>query len=257
MDAFFEPLDDDRYRATELTRGPWDPGAQHAGPPSALLGGAVEAALGAPVVRVTMEILRPVRITDLTVSASVVRPGRSVQLAEGTLADADGPVLLARAWSIRTTEIELPASVAAPSPPATLPDAAELKPFFATGQDVGYHTAMDVRFVHGGFTEPGPAFAWFRPRVPIVAGMEVTPLQRVLVMADSGNGISSAMPPSGWLFINTDLTVALHRQPVGDWVAMDAETTIEPTGVGLATSILHDTDGPIGRGLQSLLVAPR
>ncbi len=254
-EAFFEPLGGGRYRATELTRGPWDPGAQHGGPPSALLGAALERELHAPVARITIEILRPVRITELTVGTELVRPGRSVQLAQGVLADADGPVLLARAWSIRHEEVALPAAVVDAPDPVAPPEDGEQKPFFATGQDVGYHSAMDVRFLHGGFVEAGTALVWMRPRHPIVAGEEVTPLQRVLVAADSGNGVSSRLLPPGWLFINTDLTVHLHRPPEGDWVCLDAATTLEPHGVGLAQSLLRDRHGVIGRSLQSLMVA--
>ncbi len=39
--AFYE-RDGERFVPSELTRGPWDPGAQHAGPPSALIARALE-----------------------------------------------------------------------------------------------------------------------------------------------------------------------------------------------------------------------
>lgn len=254
-DAFFEPLGEGRYRATELTRGPWDPQAQHAGPPAALLGGAVEAALEGPAVRITFEILRPVAITDLHVTAEVVRPGRQVRLAEGTLSDERGPVILARAWTIRHEDVPLPEHVLVHPDTVAPPEDAEVKPFFATGQDVGWHSAMDIRFLHGGFTEPGAALVWMRTRVPIVAGHEPTPLQRVLVAADGGNGVSAVLDAPAWLFINTDLTVHLHRQPAGEWVSLDAHTALERHGVGLAQAVLRDERGVLGRSLQSLLVA--
>jgi len=43
-DAFYLPDPDQpgRFLSTELTRGPWSPDAQHAGPPSALLGHVIE-----------------------------------------------------------------------------------------------------------------------------------------------------------------------------------------------------------------------
>ena len=41
--CLYEP-DGDRFVPTGLTRGPWDRGFQHAGPPAALLAHAVEAA---------------------------------------------------------------------------------------------------------------------------------------------------------------------------------------------------------------------
>ena len=255
VQAFYEALDEDRFRATELTRGPWDAGAQHAGPPSALLGTALEGALGGPLVRITIEILRPVPITDLTVSAALVRPGRSVAFGEATLADEDGPLLLARGWSIRREDIGLPAEVREVPDDVPGPAAATSKPFFDMPWDAGYHTAMDFRFVHGGFTEPGPSCVWMRPRQPLVAGTPLTPLQRVLVAADSGNGASSWFTIGTWQFINTDLTVHLSRYPEGEWVNLDARTRLEPDGVGLAQSVLRDERDVIGRGLQSLIVA--
>ncbi|HEY4777998.1 MAG TPA: acyl-CoA thioesterase domain-containing protein, partial [Solirubrobacterales bacterium] len=91
-EAFYEP-DGDRYVATELTRGPWDPGAQHAGPPAALLGREIErleAAEEFQVGRVTCEILRSVPIAPVAVSARVLRPGRRVQLVEAELRDEAG-----------------------------------------------------------------------------------------------------------------------------------------------------------------------
>lgn len=256
VDAFFERLDTARYASQEHTRGPWSRDSQHAGPPTALLGSVLQRELGGFVARVTFEILRPVPIATLTTRVEVVRPGRRVSLAEGVLSDDEGPVLLARAWHIRTEDVGLPDDALDEPAPPFPPGDAEPKPFFAVPWDVGYHTAMEVRFVHGGFTEPGPAFAWMRPRVPIVDGQQLTSLERVLVAADSGNGLSSRLPPREWLFINTDLTVHLHREPQGTWVGLDASTWLEAQGTGLATTVIVDERGPIGRGLQSLYVAP-
>jgi acyl-coenzyme A thioesterase PaaI-like protein len=257
VDAFYERVDEGEFASQVHTRGPWDADAQHAGPPASLLGGAMQAAVdGQMLARVTFEILRPVPIARLRVDAEVVRPGRRVALVEGTLSDPNGPVMLARGWMVRTADIDLPAEVALADDPAPGPEDGSVEPFFDVGWDEGYHRAMDVRFLAGGFTRPGPAWAWMRPRIPIVAGDDVTPLQRVLVGADSGNGLSAALPVGTWLFVNTDLTVHLHAEPTGDWVGFDAVTTLEPHGVGLATTTIHDRDGSVGRGLQTLLVAP-
>lgn len=256
VEAFFERVDEHRYAAQEHTRGPWAEDSQHAGPPAALLGSLLQQELGGFVARVTFEILRPVPIAELTAAVEVVRPGRRVALAEGSLSDSEGPVLLARAWHIRTATVDLPADVLSQATPPAPPDRAEAKPFFGVPWDIGYHTAMEVRFVRGGFTEPGPAFAWLRPRVRIVHGQDLTPLERVLVAADTGNGLSASLPPREWLFVNTDLTVHLHREPEGEWVGLDANTWLESQGTALATSVMFDRRGPIGRGSQSLFVAP-
>ena len=69
-------------------------------------------------------------------------------------------------------------------------------------------------------------------RHPLVAGEEPTPLQRVLIAADSGNGISSTLDFRRYLFINVDLTVHLHRLPAGEWVCLDAVTVPSPPASG-------------------------
>ncbi len=260
-DSFYEP-DGDRYLATELTRGPWDPGAQHAGPPAALLGRALEQlpdAADFQVGRVTCEILRSVPIAPVRVSARIVRPGRRVQLLEAELRDEDGePLMRASAWRIRTATVEIPAEVvpAAEPPPGPEQGSGEVE-FFPTGQELGYHSAMEVRFLEGGFVEPGPAKVWLRMRQPLVAAEEPTPLQRVLVTADVGNGVSASLDYRRYLFINVDLTVHLERMPVGEWVCVDAVTLPQPNGVGTAESVLSDEGGRIGRALQTLLVSER
>jgi hypothetical protein len=68
-----------------------------------------------------------------------------------------------------------------------------------------------------------------------------------------------ALPPapSTHLFVNPDLTVHLHCHPVGEWVCVDARTTVDRAGVGMAEAALHHEQGPIGRGVQSLFVAAR
>ena len=277
-DAFYVP-DGDGFVSTELTRGPWDPGSQHAGPPAALLGRTVERCPspredGADersgewrIARITFEVLRAVPIAPLRVEARVVRPGRSVELLEATLGDGDGDgeLIRATAWRLRSGGAELPPGLAsedADSParragtPAG-PEEGAQAPFFPTGQEVGYHTTMEYRFVSGRFLEPGPATVWMRMRRPLVAGEEPSPLQRVLVAADSGNGVSATLDWNRFVFVNVDLSVHLHRLPAGEWVCLDAITIPEPTGVGLADTQLHDERGPIGRALQTLLVRER
>jgi hypothetical protein len=261
-DAAFFRADGARYVPSELTRGPWSPQHQHAGPPAALLARELESQ-PAPgpmqVARITFEILRPIPIETLSLSSRQVRGGRSVELLEGTLSDAAGEVMRALAWRIRTgeVELELPDASASPGRAPTPPEQSEETPFFDFGPEAGYHTAVDARVADGSFREAGPATVWLRMRQPLVAGEDPSPLTRVLVAADSGNGVSWTLAMSRYLFVNVDLSVHLHRLPRGEWVCLDAATTPERTGVGLADTALWDEDGPIGRSLQTLLVDRR
>jgi Thioesterase-like superfamily len=254
--AFYE-RDGDTFVPSELTRGPWDPRAQHAGPPAALLGAAMEAE-GTTIGRITIELLRPVPLAPLAVASEVLRPGRNVELVAATLSEAGGdgsrPIARAVAWRLRTDD-GVAALESGPPPPG--PEAGEERPFFPTGEEVGYHTAMDYRFLEGAFTEPGPARVWMRMRQPLVAGEPVSPLARVLVAADSGNGVSAALDYRRHLFINTELTVHLVRMPAGEWVHLDAVTYVGPLGVGLSETVLYDERSRLGRAAQTLLVRRR
>jgi hypothetical protein len=182
----------------------------------------------------------------------VSRPGRSVEMLDASLSGPDGEVMRARAWRLQAGDMTLDRP-ADPPPPG--PESGAPGEFFATGQDVGYHTAMEYRFVSGGFLEPGPAVVWMRMGVPLVEGEEPSPLQRVLIAADSGNGVSAALDWREHLFINTDLSVHLLRPPAGEWVCLDAVTHVD--GLGLSDTVLWDERGRIGRAAQTLLVRRR
>ena len=259
MDSAFYVSDGDRFVSSELTRGPWDPNAQHAGPPAALIARELERMGdgGWQIGRITFEILRPVPIAPLAVRTRIERPGKSVQLLSASLTSEEGEVIRASAWRLAKRELELPAGIERRERDIPGPDEATEEEFFATGQDVGYHTAMEYRFVSGRFLDQGPATVWMRMRHPLVEGEQPSPLQRVLTAADSGNGVSATLDWSRYLFINVDLSVHLHRLPAGEWVCLDAITIPEPEGIGLADTALYDERGSLGRALQTLLVRER
>jgi Thioesterase-like superfamily len=255
-DSFFIPLGENRYEATPHTSGPWAPNLQHAGPPAALIGRELERTEprnDLVLSRITFEILHAVPVGELTVSARVARPGRSVELLEASLEEGGREVVSARAWRVLRSPPETPATPLSyelpPLPAAAAPMPDQLQS--------GYLRAIEWRPVRGGFLEPGPAAAWTRMRHPLVEGEEPTGLERVLAVADSGNGISGTLDMHEWWFINPELTVHLEREPRGEWICLDATTSMSPGGAGLATSTLSDEDGPVGRGAQTLYVGKR
>lgn len=260
-DAVFLSIGDGRFRATELGRGPWDPGALHGGAPAALLMRAFEE-LPAPdtvaITRVTYEFMRPVPLGELQIRAEVVRPGRRVQLLEASVLTPEGnEVVRARALQIQRSDSG--AVTPAPPPPLPGPELGEPDvPSFLRGGDPFFGAdAMEIRFVSGTFNEPGPAAAWFRLRVPLVAGEEASPLQRLAAAGDFGNGISAALPWGDWVFINPDLTLYVERAPIGEWICLDSQTAIADGGAAVAESVLYDRTGRLGRAAQGLLVARR
>lgn len=265
MDSLFQPLDPpapvadgvQHWLPTELARGPWSPEALHGGPTAALLTRALER-LESPVpmrlARVTVELLAPVPLAPLWLSAAVIRPGRKVGMLEASLGRADdGKVIaIARAQRIRTKEVDFPDGVTTGEISPALPDTAAAIDQSTTA----YHNAaVEHRFVSGVFGEPGPAFDWVRLRVPVVPDETPSGWQRAIAAADFANGISSVVPWDGsTVFINPDLTLTLWREPQGEWIGLDAVTRASPQGIGASDTSIWDRNGCVGHSNQSLLL---
>ncbi len=255
-DAVFH-LDGNTATPTEIARGPWSPHAQHGGAPSALLAGMVERFEPGPadfVARLTVELMRPVPLTPLRVECTMVRPGEEGPAGAGV-------VVLRRHRSgagnrvadphdqpaVRRRGRERCGAAAAAGRTVEFP--------IVPGRGLGFWQAVELRRAYGDFGAPsGRTAVWFRLRVPVIAGEETSPLQRVVALADFGNGMGMAVDRARFSFINPDLTVTLHRYPVGEWVGLDGSSFAEATGIGVAETVLHDEVGRIGRGVQTVLL---
>ncbi len=255
--AFWIPEGNDIFSATIYTQGPWDPQFQHGGPPGALLVRQMEHCAPKPdmvLSRVTIDILSPVPIAPFHAYARLIRPGRNVELLEAFLEREDRLIMHASGWRIRAP---------IDRPPATEAETAldvpqeETAPITELGWSCGYLDATEWRFVHGHFTSPGPATAWTRLRYPLIAGEEVSPIQRLIAAADAANGVSSPLDIRVWQFVPPELTVHSLRPPVGEWICLDATTYIESEGTGLTLAALYDTHGLVGRSAQSLFISRR
>ena len=75
--------------------------------------------------------------------------------------------------------------------------------------------------------------------------------------SDFCNGLSSILDFRRWTYINADLTVSFARQPVGDWILLDAQTWLGGAGGGIAFAKLADERGYFGRAIQSLVIEAR
>ena len=194
--------------------------------------------------------------------AEVVRPGRKVQVAEVAVHDEAGRRLVrATVLAIRRQAVDLPAERFAPADPPP--------PSRQTGGDAP-HVAADGRRRRVPQGRRGAPLrprrdprASARPPTGSASGSPWSPArrpaacQRLAAAADFVNGLSGVLPPDRWTYINPDLTSPLHRLPVGEWVALDATTRLDGTGVGTAEADLFDERGRIGRCVQTLLVEPR
>lgn len=257
--AFFLPVGEDEFDSTVATSSPWDERMQHGGPPAALLARAVERSRpdpDMPIARLTVDMLGPIPQGRIRTEATIVRPGRRVELVEAKLW-ADGKLAVsATAWRIRRTP-ESTAQQANSEPAPALPGAQPQRFFPGLDPSWGYGRAIEWRFAEGAYDALGPASVWTRLRIPLVAGEETSPVQRAAVVADSANGISAELPLADWMFVPPSLTITFGREPVGEWVNLAARSHLFEDGTGFTTGHLADGHGLLGSVDQPLLVAQR
>lgn len=258
----YVPVGEGRWRSSELTRGPWDPGHQHAGPPIALVARQIERAaalLGLThVARLTANLLRPIPIAELAVAVQTDYAGRNVAHLSAVLSSGGKELARFTALAQREAEVPIPAGLPGhPLPQAPKPVESSRParfPFSSLG--VGYPDLMEGRVAEGEFFH-GPCAIWFRLRRPLIEGEEPSPIERVAVAADSGNGISAILDFKRYLFVNSDLTINLLRRPAGEWICIEARTLVGPSSGGIAEARIYDSAGLIGRSTQSLAVRLR
>jgi hypothetical protein len=250
-----EQVDGGRYLADPGTAGPWSTQLQHGGPPGALLTRSAERLAGADrndlvALRIAAEFVGPVPVGEVLVEANVVRAARSAVLVDAVLRAGERDCLHARVWLIRVADTT---AVAAPLPetqpvPDGLPD---------LGGRFPYHDTIEWRSLTGHMSTPGPGRTWARPLYTMVPDEPLTGLQRVVVAGDSASGISSELDWATWTFLNIDLDVHLSRPMDGEWVYLDAITSLGTAGAALTRSTVSDVRGAVGCTAQTLVLSPR
>jgi len=250
---------DDLFEPTELVKSPWSPEMSHGGPPAALLVRAIENVepIELDIARVTVEMLAPIPMRPLTTSTTVLRPGKRIQLVAAELSDSDGVVFLrATAWKVRRRDTLAVGAMAPPEPPPP-PESCPNETWQIAPYKNFYSDAQERRSIFGSIAEIGAAAAWFRLVVPVVAGEQPSPVQRLVTAADSANGHSRMAEFDDLLFINTDLTLHLARAPIGEWFALDSRSHYDASGRGLSDTTVFDLTGFLGRSNQSLFLDER
>ncbi|WP_322514551.1 thioesterase family protein [Rhodopseudomonas palustris] len=257
MDAIYR-IDGNDIATSGNAAGPWDPSMQHGSPPSALVAHLAEqmpTPVPMQVVRVTVDLLRPVPVGPLSFETEVLREGRKIQLCAVRLLSKGVVVVNASVLKIRNAPPELPDDIEHPALDVPLPDdCPTLDVGFTRNPFVG---GMSLRKVRGGFGAIGPGATWYRADRPLIEGRPTSPLMRAVIASDFSNATSSLLDFKHWIFINADLNVFLARQPVGDWVLLNSEMWLGPDGAGIASSRLADVTGYFGRAIQNLVIEPR
>ncbi|WP_225723437.1 MULTISPECIES: thioesterase family protein [Corynebacterium] len=260
------------YLPTVHTESPWGGGGfQHGSPPAALVAVNLEAAakeFGLDMVhgrfsRMTVELLGPVPLSELTCTSRLLRGGKRISYIETVITDADGREFIrGTGWWIKSdSTVDLVRHVAENIPgPEHGVRAEQFTEFWRSG----YIDSIDVVQIdrpeqaikhHWDFDSPIHHVYWSRSNLPVVLGEEDSPWVRLMKTVDISNGLNQILDPREWTWMNVDMTVYLHAVPYGEWVGHVSEANYGPDGVGTTVTRIYDERGPVGTVNQGLLLA--
>jgi len=257
-DSFFTIRHDDDgewIQPTDHCRGPWDPDACHAGPPTGMLARAAERLLPEQrLVRITVDLTRPIPHAGFHIVGEVTRAGRTVSTTALSIVESSGRAVV----TARTLHLAPQPERDLPTVPADTPRSADASPGrFAVSASAHplptFSGAVEMRYPDGHDHLPGPTMAWMRT-VPLLPDEEVSGFARICPLADCGNAISRNADPGPIAFMNADLTLVVHREPLGEWFGTHAVSRWEPDGIGMSDALLFDDHGVVGRAIQSLVI---
>ncbi|WP_434621465.1 thioesterase family protein [Arthrobacter sp. A5] len=254
QDYFYRSLGDGSYESSIHTQGAWNPHEQHMAPVSGIMTRGLELHQPRPelrMARISFDILGIIPAGKFRIETKVIRPGRTIELLQAELIADERVAVRATAWRLQRGET---ADVAAVEDEA-MPGVEEAGSWHDLDQwPGGYIASLKAKVVPGH--RPGRGQVWVRSPYPMVEGEPTTDLVRLMGLVDTANGIASRVPPGpgSYMFPNVDLSIHLHREPVGEWLGLDTSVTFGTDGIGVTNSVLNDAHGPFGVASQILTV---
>lgn len=248
--------DGEHYLPQAAGRGPWNAQSLHGRVVIGLLGHGLEKAFGSEdfvPARLTVDMYKLPGFDPVEIKTTLIRESGRLRMAEAEFVSGGVSMGKASCQFLRRTaapegEMRRPANWDAPLPEtlAPLPEAqSPMGGMWAT------------RAITGGFGEPGPRRMWMSEVRELVAGEALTPFQRVAVAADFCSPFANSSINMGLAYINTDVTLYLHRPLVGEWVGFEAVNHQSTAGVAIGECWLYDREGAIGTATCAALAQRR
>jgi hypothetical protein len=247
----FFTRDGDAFTPTKIANGPWDPNSLHGHVIFGLLAFAIEQRHGADdfvPARLTVDMFRLPTLAPIEVKTRLLRDGLRIKLVEADF--FSGGVAMARAscqllrrnenprgtvWSPPTWNVPAPAKIRAPDDPR-----------------LGMHGKWATRPIVGAMGTVGPRRLWMSEVRELVEGAPLTPFVRVAVAADFASPFANA-GDQGLGYINSDVTLYLHRLPVAEWIGFEVVNHHATDGIAIGECFLYDQQGAIGTSTVAAL----
>jgi hypothetical protein len=249
--AHFTQTASDRFLPTPNAQSHW--GQDHLNGP-ALVGLAaqtLEEAYGLDdftPARLTVDLFKAARGVETTATTRLVRDGRRVRNSECELIQ-DG-VVVVRAVLVQYRRSSPPrgAEWSGASDFALPPD--------VDGARFTYIGSDDTEWSQSIADHQNTSRKRFLNRtVDVVTGCENTPFVNA-AMAAEGTSLVTNLGSAGVGYINGDLTVALARLPLDEWIGVQADSHWTADGVAVGTATLFDRDGAFGSGMVTAISNP-
>jgi acyl-CoA thioesterase len=198
--------------------------------------------------RLTVDLFRAARGVATTVLTRLVRDGRRVRSAECEISQHGRAI--ARATLLLYRRSTAPPGRLWSAPPSfpAAPALTDTALTYVGSDDGGWSRAP-------GEHQNDSRKRFYNRPIEIVAGEKNSQLVRA-VMAAEATSLVTNLGTGGVGYINGDLTVALARLPVGDWIGVQADSHWAADGVAVGTATLFDQTGAFGSGMTTAVSNP-
>jgi hypothetical protein len=223
--------------------GPWDPKSLNGRVVVALCCFQIEQSFALAEympARLTVDMYRLPGFSPIEVKTRVVRDGTRIKVIDAELI-SEG-VSYARAtsqWLKRGDNA--PGNVWSP-PDWQVPAPEALQP---PARTEGRQSAFLMRLITSGIGTFAQKRVWLGESRELVAGTKLTPFMRVALAADLANPFANS-GDAGLGYINSDVTLYLHRLPSSEWIGMEVVNHHATDGVAIGQVVLYDEHGAIG-----------
>ena len=255
MGYFFEQQGN-RFIAGHEARSPWDAKAMNGVLVAGLFGHLFEQQVDFSKMnpgRFTVDIDKPVpHIVDTQVK--ILREGKRIRVLEARLFLGDEVFARATLSCVRQADLEAFSSAGTSWPTYPAPyevTEAELTPDYVIAP------TAHINHVVNPVETPGHGVVWMNFHYDLLKNQPISSFVQSCMMADMGHGTARALDFNHWLYINIDINMIYYRQPVGDWILVDARMDGDGVGQGMSYSLFADEKGVFGRGLQTLFIERR
>lgn len=232
------------YQPLPSGRGPWNPQSLHGRVIVGLLAYAVESEHGDDAflpARLTVDMYKLPGFDPVELKTTIVRAGNRIKVIDAEF--ISGGVSMGRATCqlLRRAE-NSPGKVWTP-PNWDAPHPDKIEP---PEPRAGMGGMWAMRPISGGFgTATGPKRTWMKEVRELVGGKPLTPFQRAALAADFASPFANA-GEQGLGYINSDVTLYLHRLPKLEWIGVEVTDHGATDGVAVGTTRFYDVEGPIG-----------